>query len=432
VPSPEVGAATVPINPPLGSSIPGYFEERLATGVHDDLLARAVYIAAEPPVAVLALDNIGIGRETVQAIRAAAERELGLPGERLLVATTHTHTGGPSRDKDYLASLVERGVEALRAAQANCRPAAVGVGSVEVPGLAFNRRYWMQDGSVRTNPGVRNPEVARPAGPVDETMHLLAFRPESGPPILVVNFPLHQDTVGGTELSADFSVYMTTKLQEELGPDTVVVFLNGACGDINHIDVLHGEPPQEHSRELFMFTTRTAEVTQNIGRSLAEAALQLLPGMAFAEDWEVAETHALLTVPLQQPDPEQVARARKLLETKRPEDLHEADEIYDYRALRQSESGKTELEMEIQALRIGPAALVTIPAEVFTEIAQDIRAQAPRPETLVVELANGCEGYMPTARAFTEGGYEVRGNKMRPDTGQAVVAQAAELLRKLG
>jgi len=137
---------------------------------------------------------------------------------------------------------------------------------------------------------------------------------------------------------------------------------------------------------------------------------------------------------VRQARPEQLAHARAVLKIHRPEDLKEADDLYDYEAWRMSQSGETEAELEIQALRIGPALLVGIPNEVFTELGQLIQAHSPGADTLIVELANGYEGYLPTARAFAEGGYEMRlarSSKLAPGTGEAVVAKATELLEGL-
>ena len=443
MPTLAVGAATANLNPPLGATIPGYFEVRRATGYHDDLLARAVYIAADPPLALVALDTISLRRELVVAIREQAARELEIPAELVFVCATHTHTGGPAsapflteeHDPAYLQLLLDRSVEALAAARERVQPAALGVASAQVPGLQFNRRYWMRDGSVQTNPGSANPEVVRPAGPVDPRMQVLAFRPLAGGPLaLLVNYGLHCDTVGGTEISADFPGVLTQRLQAALGADTTVLFLQGAAGAINHIDVLGGEAPAEHSHELFMSTHRTAELTLAIGETLAAAVLDLLPGMAFAEDWSVAEAHAELTLATRQPTPEQLAHAHALLETHQPEDLHEADDIYDFEALRMSQHPETEATLELQILRLGPAALVGIPGEVFTELAQLIQSHSPWAETGIVELANGSEGYVPTARAFAEGGYEIRlarSSKLVPEAGDTIVAKATELLANL-
>lgn len=436
-----VGAAAVPINPPLGAPIPGYFVERRVTGIKNDLFAHALVVAGDRPLALVSLDVIAIPRHAVLAIRQAAQEQLGLPGERLFIHATHTHTGGPvweafgtTTSPEYLDYLIGRTGEALAQAQANAAPAQLGFASTQVSGLAFNRRYWMKDGSVRTNPGVGNPDVVRPAGPVHEEMALLAFRPAPGPLTLVVNFALHLDTVGGTEVCADFPGYLKRALQQALGPDTQVLFLNGACGDINHLDVLGGPPPSAVAHDLFMEVAREQETAAQIGHTLAEAALGLLPGVEYTADWDVAEAHELLTVGVRQPSPEQVERARTVLAVRGGAQLTDADEIYDYEALALHQSGQREVTLEIQALRLGSVALVGIPNEVFTEIGQEIRSRSPFANTLIVELANGCEGYLPTARAFAEGGYETmlaRSSKLVPEAGQQVVETAVEVLRRL-
>ncbi len=94
--TPLVGAAAVVINPALGSSMPGGLADRKACGVHDDLLARALVMEAEEPLALLSVDCVALHRDTVLAIREAAQREAEIPGERVFVAATHTHHGPPS------------------------------------------------------------------------------------------------------------------------------------------------------------------------------------------------------------------------------------------------------------------------------------------------------------------------------------------------
>jgi hypothetical protein len=90
------------------------------------------------------------------------------------------------------------------------------------------------------------------------------------------------------------------------------------------------------------------------------------------------------------------------------------------------------IDAEIHALRLGDCALVGIPCEVFAELGLAIKRRSPFPATGVVELANGCEGYLPTRRAYQQGGYEVtpaRSSKLAPGSGEAVVETAVALLR---
>jgi hypothetical protein len=107
--------------------------------------------------------------------------------------------------------------------------------------------------------------------------------------------------------------------------------------------------------------------------------------------------------------------ARALLEKERavvaakptsfPRMLEWADEL-----VRILESGraKPHIEVLVQAVRVGNAAFVFLPGEVFVEIGLAIKQRAGIPHLFVVAYANHCEiGYVPTAAAFAEGGYEV-------------------------
>ncbi len=438
-----LGSAAVVITPPLGCSVPGGLHDRAATGVHDELYARAAVIEANPPLGLVAVDCVALHRDTVLSMREAAQRQAGIPAERLFIAATHSHHGPPTataflsnRDEGYLEHLVTRSARALASARERARACALGIGTVPVPGLQFNRRYRMRDGTVCTNPGIGNPEALEPVGPVNPNLRLFAFRPEQGgPETLLVNYALHAATIeGGADLSADYPGYLTRALQEALGPETGVVFVNGACGDINHWDLLHGKPPAYRHEGVAPLPAATVSyaATERSGRALARAALDLLAELEYREDWTAAESHALVNAAVRRPDPAAVARAEaRLGQQGWP---HTQEEVYDYEALALYQAGEETVELEIQAVRLGSAALVGIPAEVFAETGLEIEARSPWQPTAVVELANGWEGYLPTARAFAEGGYETllaRSSRLTPETAGAVVQTALEVLSQL-
>src|SRR4029077_20106955 len=126
----------------------------------------------------------------------------------------------------------------IEQAAKNVQPATLSAGSTEQLDLAFNRRFHMKDGTVRFNPGRDNPDVVRPAGPIDPAVNILRIADATGRTRAVVsNFALHLDTLGGTESSADYPYYLQQQLQAAVGHEIVSIFATGTCGDINHINI---------------------------------------------------------------------------------------------------------------------------------------------------------------------------------------------------
>jgi neutral ceramidase len=89
---------------------------------------------------------------------------------------------------------------------------------------------------------------------------------------------------------------------------------------------------------------------------------------------------------------------------------------------------------EIQAFRIGDLGVVGLPGEFFVEFGLELKRRSPAAQTFVVGLANGSLGYVPTAAAFAQGGYEPTSwhySKLAPAAGPLCVAAALEQLQTL-
>ena len=71
------------------------------------------------------------------------------------------------------------------------------------------------------------------------------------------------------------------------------------------------------------------------------------------------------------------------------------------------------------------------PGEMFVEIGIDIKRASPFDQTLVLGLTNGLVGYLPTKRAFDEGGYESKSARFVRESADMVKEGAVELLRSL-
>src|SRR6476469_3811068 len=85
------GLATIDITPPVGWRMSGYFYERLSTGVHDPLQAKALALRQGDERAILVFcDLIGVPAQVSSAVRTEASRKTGVPAANIMIAATHT------------------------------------------------------------------------------------------------------------------------------------------------------------------------------------------------------------------------------------------------------------------------------------------------------------------------------------------------------
>jgi neutral ceramidase len=87
----------------------------------------------------------------------------------------------------------------------------------------------------------------------------------------------------------------------------------------------------------------------------------------------------------------------------------------------------------LQALRIGDLAVCAIPFETFVEIGLDLKKRSPFPRTMVIGVANGYNGYLPTPEQHRLGGYEtwLGTNKVQLDASVILTDQLLEMLAEL-
>ncbi|MHB8898954.1 MAG: hypothetical protein ACYC6Y_09430, partial [Thermoguttaceae bacterium] len=97
--------------------------------------------------------------------------------------------------------------------------------------------------------------------------------------------------------------------------------------------------------------------------------------------------------------------------------------------LKQADTGP--LRAEIQAVRVGPFALVTFPGEPFAEVGLRIKDQSPLANTFVVGYSNGSVGYAPTADCYDKEAYEDALSQLAPEWQGIFESKALELLRRV-
>jgi hypothetical protein len=430
----KAGFATTCITPPPGKDIPGLFERRLAQGTHDDLYVRAAVIDdGTSCVALVQTDTIKVSEELVAGARKQAQRLCGIPGKNCFIASTHTHSGGPvfagfmaQGDPDYPPFVATQVAAAIAQAHRTRRPAFVGTEADKAEGVAYNRRFWMKDGSQKTHPGKMNPNIVEAAGPADPTVTVVTFRsPDDLKPFgSIVTFACHATHMNGLLYSADYPKYVIDTIQAVHGPDYGVVYLNGACGDVTQVDNRSPRPGEFGPYW-----------TERSGRIIGAGALQAIARTDYVSKATVSADAAKVRVAIRESTPAARKAARALLAKKAVtasdvETIY-AQELLKVEALRKARPYRV---LEIMGVRIADAFFWGVPGEFFQAFAMNVRDHSAFPHTCCVELANGYNGYICTEDAFEGGGYEIRtarSSLLEPRSGAKVVRVAKRLSTRM-
>ena len=447
----RAGAATSNITPPLGSSLAGSMTDHIGTQVHDELHVRALALDnGSTRLAFAVCDLCVIPREQIDRAKELIQTHTGIPPSHVLVSAVHTHSAPPAAhlfqskaDPHYLEFLVVRIAAAVRLAVGRLEPARIGWGLGRQDQLVFNRRYFMRPGTVppdpfgRTtdtvlmNPGIRNPNVVKPAGPVDPDVGVLAVEALDGRPISVLgNYALHYvGDVGGGDISADYFASWADAMERLAGeagsrryPPFVPLLTNACSGNINNVDVLHGSaghtPPYTHIRQ--------------VADALAAECHRVWRGLRFSDTVPLAASVEELELALRMPSPEDLAAARRTLSSAPATgQLRDRAQIYARETVILAETYPNMVRTPLQALRIGDLAIGTWPGEAFVELGLEVKAKSPFRPTMLIELANDYRGYIPTVEGFQQGGYETWRAKSSCLETQAAPRMTASLLRQL-
>lgn len=455
----RVGVAETDITPPVGFPMAGYYHERLAEGTIDPLQAKAIVFRDDHAGAALVVcDLIGIATDLSREVRQRASQATGIPASNIVIAATHSHTApdymkelylylGKEEQEalraEYIEKLIDGPVDAITRAHAKATPSRLATGSAtQTTPVAFNRRFVMRDGSVRTWQSFTNPEVIRAAGPIDPEIGLLAIRDHNDGSTrgILCNFALHLDTVGGTKWSADYPFFIERTLRKTFGSDVISIFGTGCCGDINHVN------PRSPERNKADF------IGNAIGESINGTLTQLQP-VQRTNLWVKSQ---VVQLPLQDATPAEVTRSVQIVElAKRGEKVDFFDHVTAYKKLILDQLRHPEphtkaaehitwglsrslagignsLPVDVTVITIGgDVAIVCLPGEVFVELGLAIKQASPFRTTMIIELSNAVETiYVPHRAAYAGGSYEVTNSALQPGGGEMLVQAALGLLRE--
>ena len=448
----KAGFAQVDITPEMGIDVMGYFIPRKADGVLDPLHVRALALQmGDQTVVMLAADLCNVGGNNTKIVNQAIVDATGLPEAAVYFHCTHTHTGPAtgasltSANSDpncpevrYVYYLAERSAEAAKLALADLKPATVGYGIGQAPNIAFVRRFRMKDGSVRTNPGVNNPDIVAPIGDVDERVSVVRFDREGAETLVLANFADHPDTVGGCKISADWPG-LACGVVEKVLDNTKCILFNGAQGDVNHVNV---HPTGGYLNNMFMDfddVSRGYAHAMYMARVVTGGVLQAFDKVQYFTPDSLRFARRTIRVPSNMPDPADLPEAHRITE------LHEAgkDSELPYtgmmlttvvaRAKRMCnlENGPEYFDMDLSGIALGNLAFVGIPGEPFTGIGRGLKATEGWDMVIPTCLTNGAMGYFPMMECYVEGGYESGSSRFKAGVAELLIEEGQNLLAEL-
>ena len=454
------GTGRCDITPAPGTPQGGWGAQTHQRGIGADLPLFATALVLRDPrksVAIIDVDSIGFDPEWTLRILDAVAGMTGLPRENIRLSCTHTHSGpntfrlaaiseGRDMIMEYLNALPLKIGGAVWQAQQGLRPVRIGAASGACD-INVNRRLKLPDGRVVVG---RNW-----SGPVDHTVRVVRIDDLDEKPIAtIVHYGCHPTTIAWQSQHAtpDYPGMAKKVVEEQLGG--ACLFLQAATGNIGPRRGFTGDMGvyRKFGRLLGMEASKVALGIETLPRREKLVGLQASGAtIALFEDEAVEPEPATLDVrsrflklPLKEfPAPEvaeaEAAKLRENLNRSRREGT--ADEIRAATALATQAGmradrallyhGKTEVDWQLQGIRLGPVALISIPGEPFTETGQEIAARSPFPHTLFSGYSNGGFGYMPVRSAYPEGGYEVETTPFAPGAAELVVEESLRMLHEL-
>lgn len=439
----DAGAATAVITPALGASLGGGMRDNVAVDVHDELHVKALVLDnGNTRIALATIDSCAVPRPILDAAKLLIEKHTGIAAAHVCLSATHTHSAPASGhlfqsppDPKYNDFLAVRIADAVRLAVKRLKPAEIGWGVGKEPRQLFNRRFFMKPGAVppdpfgrttdtvKMNPGQGNPNIVKPAGPIDPDLGMLVVRGTDGSLIAAIgNYGLHYvGGVGGGTVSADYFPVFGQSLKRQAGANTGLAFMTNACsGNINGIDV---NAPRT--------TYGPYEKIREVADMVAAEGLRVWSGIKFERWVELAGSVEEIDLGVRLPTANEVAAAKSRVGENPGNNFEKVEDIYARETVILARDYPSRVKVWLQGLRIGQLGIGTFPGEAFCELGLEVKAKSPFRTTFLVELANGYHGYIPTVEGHKQGGYETWRAKSSHLEVEAAPKMVAAVLRRL-
>jgi hypothetical protein len=445
----RIGWAVRDITPSRPVMVSGQMHRRISRGAMDPLLVTAIAMEGGDPAdcaILISCDLVGVSDALQRAVRERfARRVSDMPGEKVFLNATHTHTSMVLEDGAYehpggdvmtpaecTAWVADQAADAAAQAWEGRSPHTVAT-AFEHAVVGHNRRVVYADGSAQMYGRTNREDFVWIEGYEDHSVDLLfTWEADGRLTGVAIDIPCPSQVDENLELlSADFWHDIRVELRARLGEGLHVLPLCGAAGDISPHLLLYGREEEEMRRRRGIAERR--EIAARVAGAVERALACTRPAAG-----DTAFAHAVRRVELSPRAITQKERDWAEAEYQRArqeggddswwlQGLHAVVECFD--GLKTA----SPTPVEIHVLRIGDAALATNPFELFLDYGLRIKAQSPAAQTIVVQLAAGGGDYLPTERAVQGGGYGAAPAvaNVGPQGGKELVEATLQMIREL-
>ncbi|MGZ0163027.1 MAG: LamG-like jellyroll fold domain-containing protein [Planctomycetales bacterium] len=410
----QAGAAVVDVTPTkLPAIVNGGLVSRSVGEVKTRLNARALALSdGTTKLVIVVVDSCMLPRPLLDEVKKLAQSRTGVPMDRLLISATHTHSApasmaclGTDIDPDYVPLVKLKIVDAIAAALAKLQPAQVGFGKEDAADFTALRRWIRRPDRIANdpfgNPTVRATmhagnnwdNVTGESGPEDPDLSLVSIQSKDGKPIAVLaNFSMHYYS-GERGLSADYFGLFSEGMKQRIAPegDFVGIMSHGCSGDIWRRDYTQPDKwiPKQTIDE---YTSELLDVAMKAYRSIE-----------YRSDVDIGMAEQRMTLKYRVADQQRLEWARRIVESLGDKAPTTQPEVYAMEQLILHE--RQETEIVVQGIRIGDIGIATTPNETYAITGLKIKAASPLAHNMVIELANGGDGYIPPPEQHRFGGY---------------------------
>jgi hypothetical protein len=440
----HAGAAIANVTPALGCSLAGNMTDHTGTEVHDEIQVKALVLDnGQARLAIGTIDSCAVPRPVLDRAKKLIAERTKIPASHVCLSATHSHSAPAAThlfqsmpDPKYVEMLASKIADAVRMAVNRLEEAQIGWGMGKEPRLLFNRRFHMKPGTVlknpfggidqvKMNPGIMNPNVVKPAGPIDPDVGVVAVHTADGRPLAILgNYALHYvGGVGAGHISADYFPVWGSRLLKLAGAGergTVTILSNACSGNINGVDVMAPRVTAPPYRRM-----------QEVCDVLAAESLRVWKEIKFEKWVELNGSIEEIELGIRLPSAEDVAEAKRRVGENPGNQFKAVEDIYARESVFLARDYPKSVKVWNQGLRIGSLGIGTFPGEAFCELGLEVKRRSPLKTTMLIELANGYHGYIPTVEGHAQGGYETWRAKSSHLEVDAAPKMVAAVMRRL-